>query len=148
MTETPNPSINRYLTDKALDRIDHALGRPFDPTRESFRNYYATDTASPLAAEFDASPNWERGKTAPGGMAYFHVSDAGRAALARHLKGLPGQPRLFTIIFGGFTSSVVAMSRGKARYEKWLSIADLCPDLSFLEFCRVTRVKTGGFTHG
>ena len=30
-------SVNRYLEDKGMDRIDHALGRPVDPMRETYR---------------------------------------------------------------------------------------------------------------
>lgn len=35
-----NPTVNRYLKDKAMDHIDHALGRPVDPLRESYRNHF------------------------------------------------------------------------------------------------------------
>ncbi|WP_319533384.1 hypothetical protein [uncultured Cohaesibacter sp.] len=35
-----NHSVNRSLDDKAMDAIDHALGRPVDPMSESYRNYY------------------------------------------------------------------------------------------------------------
>lgn len=28
--------VNRYLKDKAMDHIDHALGRPVDPMDETY----------------------------------------------------------------------------------------------------------------
>ena len=76
--------VNRYLKDKHFDRIDHALGRPVDPMVKSYRNHFAADAGSDLAAMFRASDHWREGRS-DGDMAYFFVTDAGRAALRDHL---------------------------------------------------------------
>lgn len=136
-----NPTVNRSLKDKEMDRIDHALGRPVDPMRESFRNYFATDESSSFARQFDASPFWEKGKVAPGGMAYFHVSEAGRAALVTHLKKIGDKHRLFSVSYYGYTDTVVGTSAGNAKYQKWLSVSDAWSDLTFAKFARDAKVR-------
>jgi hypothetical protein len=76
-----NPSVNRYLKDKPMDRIDHALGRPIWPMRETYRNHYATDATGTLAIDFAFSAHWQqRGQS--GDMAFFAVTLAGRKARA------------------------------------------------------------------
>lgn len=99
---TDNPSVNRYLEDKAMDHIDHALGRPFDPMAETYRSHFVCDGA--LADEMAASPYWSEAKTLMGGQRAFLVTNAGREALAAHLKALPNQLRKYEIVFDGITS--------------------------------------------
>ncbi|MCL8000024.1 hypothetical protein M8994_17445 [Brucella sp. 21LCYQ03] len=41
MNINDNPTVNRYLKVKALDLIDHGLGRPTFPLQETYRNYFA-----------------------------------------------------------------------------------------------------------
>lgn len=135
-----NPKMDRYLKDKAMDHIDHALGRPFDPTGETYRNYFAIDTGSDLAAQFRASPNWREGRACDD-MAYFFVTDEGRAALAAHLKEIGDKNRMFAVTFDGEACSpVIAESHGKARYQAFLNISD-CWDISFREFCKQVSVR-------
>ncbi len=55
-----NPPVNRYFVDKHFDHIDHALGRPIYPLRETFRNHFATDANGGRATDFDASPHWTK----------------------------------------------------------------------------------------
>lgn len=134
--------VNRSLTDKAMDHIDHALGRPVDPMAESYRNHFATDAGSKLAKEFDASPYWARnGKGSPGGMAFYHVTDEGRAALRRHLREIGDKHRCFDVTYQGQTQTVVAVSAAKAKYSLWLSISDCFCDLTFGKFCRDASVR-------
>lgn len=133
-----NPSVNRYLEDLAMDHIDHALGRPVDPMSPTYRNHFATDGA--LADEFSASPHWEeRGRQ--GSMRHFSVTEAGRAALADHLKSLPIRYSMWEVTFEGHTWNCAAPTRAKARYSEWLSISDSCCDLTFAAFCRNARVR-------
>lgn len=135
-----NPPVNRHLEDEAIDHIDHALGRPLFPLRESYRNYFATSPRGDLAATFERSPYWERTATV-GDMAYFGVTDAGRQVLAAHLASIPRKWRAFEVSFAGFSEIVPAATAGKARYSRYLAITDVLPDLSFAEFARKSSVR-------
>lgn len=135
-----NPSVNRYLKDKAFDHIDHALGRPIDPTRESYRNYFAIGETNTLARGFAASPNWKKiGQRED--MAYFAVTDIGRNALAAHLKQIGDKHRLYDVTYEGQTQAVVAVSAAKAKYGLWLDISDCFCDLTFVKFARAASVR-------
>jgi hypothetical protein len=125
--------VDRYLADKAMDRIDHALGRPLDPLSETYRNHYATDGA--LADEMAASPFWEEGTRRPG-IRFFHVNRAGCEALAKHLKEIGDQHRAFVVTYAGYSNTVIATTREKAKYRRYLEISDVLPDLTFFQFCR------------
>lgn len=137
---TNNPPVNRCLADKAMDHLDHALGRPTFPLRESYRNYFATGIDSALADEFDASPYWHLNGV-DGSMAYFSVTSAGRRALLDHLEALPAPWVAFCVTYAGYSSVVPERSAARARYARYLSIADVCPDLTFIEFAREARVR-------
>lgn len=137
---TDNPSVNRYLEDKAMDHIDHALGRPFDPMVESYRSHFVCGGA--LADQMAASPHWSEANTLPGGLRAFLVTPAGREALAAHLKSLPNPLRKYEVTFEGHRWSCVALSVGKAKYQQWLQVCDCVPDLSFFDFCRAAKVRS------
>lgn len=132
--------VDRYLADKAFDRMDHALGRPLDPCGQTYRNYYAEDEDSALAAEMRGSPHWGGGG-AVCGMAFFHATDEGRRALAAHLKAINDPHRAFVVSFDGFRRAVVSTSPGKAKYAYWLAISDSWSELTFSDFLRSARVR-------
>lgn len=135
-----NPPVDRYLRNAAIDHIDHALGRPIYPLRESSRNYFATDAGGELASAFEASDHW--GLTGVSGdMAYYHVTDAGRRALAEHLAGLDAPWAAFAVTFEGHETVVPAKSSGAARYRHYLRISDAWADLTFADFCRGSTVR-------
>lgn len=136
-----NATVNRYLEDKMFDRIDHALGRPVDPMKETFRNHYATSADGQLAKEFDASPFWTRTCIAPGRMAFYVVTDEGRKALAAHLKEIGDENRLYRVSYQGWETGVAATSAGKAKYSVYLNLTDTDCDLTFAAFCRDARVR-------
>lgn len=132
--------VNRYLKDKDMDLIDHALGRPADPMAETYRNYFAIDTASDIARQFRESPNWREGQSMED-MAYFFVTLIGRSALRDHLKAIGDKHRYFTVTYAGEAlSPVISTSHSKAKYAKWLVFSDLC-DMPFGEFCRRATVR-------
>lgn len=131
--------VNRYLENKAMDHIDHALGRPVDPMAETYRNHFATDDG-PQSAEFMASPHWDFAG-ATGEMLFFCVTETGRRALADYLHQIGDRNRVYMVTFGGYDMPQVATSHAKARYMRWLSISDLCPDLSFRDFMASSRVR-------
>lgn len=139
---TDNPTVNRWLKDKAMDRIDHALGRPVWPLRESHRNHYATCIDSETAKDFDASPFWER-IPASGTMAFYGVTDAGRQALANHLETLDvgERRRAYVVTYEGCSRVVPARSRAHARYAEYLTISDCFSELTFGEFIRNSSVR-------
>ncbi|UOK72983.1 hypothetical protein [Ancylobacter polymorphus] len=133
-----NPRVDRYLDDKAMDNIDHALGRHVDPLGATYRDHFATDGA--LAVEMAASPHWEeRGRH--GDMRLFGVTQAGREALASHLKEIGDGHRSFIVAFDGHETFMASLSAGKAKYSLWLKVSDCWPDLTFSEFCRRARCR-------
>lgn len=130
--------INRCLADKAMDRIDHALGRPLDPHGETYRNHYAISGA--LADEMAASPYWDEGRRILGGLRNFYVNAAGCDALAKYLKEIGDPNRAFVVTFDGHSRTVVAESRDKARYSHYIDVSDCFSDLTFKDYCRRTKV--------
>ena len=134
-----NPRVNRYLKDDALDHIDHALGRPAWPLRESYRNYFATERGGDLACAFEASPHWECRNT-DGRMAYYRVTQAGRLALAEHLASLP-TVHVYIVSYGGYDWNVVGTTPSRARYSYYRDIAESWPDLKFGDFVKKSRVR-------
>lgn len=135
-----NPPVNRYLTDKALDHIDHALGRPMWPLKESYRNYFATGKDGELARRFDASPHWGLSGV-QGDMAYYHVTDEGRAALAAHLAAVGSEWRPYCVSYRGFERVVPAKSPSQARYRYFADLREVAPDLAFVDFATDARVR-------
>lgn len=132
--------VNRYLENKAMDHIDHALGRPVDPLGETYRNYFHVIGDTDLRRYFAHSPHWTcTGHTRDG--AYFAVTDAGREALAAHLKHIGDKNRRFIVSWGGYDMDVIAETPAKARYRKWLDISDTDDSLSFAKFQRQSRVR-------
>ena len=142
--------VNRYLENKAMDHIDHALGRPVDPHGETYRNYFYVVGDTELRRHMAGSPHWKSNGIAGHGE-YFSVTQAGRSALADHLKEIGDQNRRWIVSWGGYDTVVVATSRAKARYAKWLEISDCDPDLKFSRFqreCRVATPSDGSAAHG
>jgi hypothetical protein len=134
-------AVNRYLKDKAMDHIDHALGRPVDPMQDSYRNHFATYLGNPEADEMAASPCWHMGRRSDGGMIFFHVTPHGRKALADHLRAIGDKNRAFIVTWRGYANTVVAETHSKARYSAWLDARDAYEDLTFAEFQRTTSVR-------
>lgn len=146
---TRHLKVNRYLEDKDMDHIDHALGRPLNPLGETYRDHYAIDAGSRYAKAFEASPFWEKAeKSAPGRMLYFYVTDAGRAALAKHLVAIGDKHRQFDVTFEGHTFPVVATSASKARFSAFADISDFRSSLTFAAFCRSSSVRAASKTKG
>ena len=139
----PELRVNRYLKDKAMNLIDHALGHPLDPM-SSYRNHFATSPDSPEAKAFLASLHWEQTGTWPeelGGMAFFAVTDAGRKALAAHLKSIGDEWRAFIVSFEGYDVPIAERTHSKARYAYYLQVSDCWSDLTFKQFCKTAKVR-------
>ena len=136
---TENPRVNRSLDDAMMDHIDHALGRPTFPLRETYRNIFALEYGAEVTRAFERSDLWERAPSY-GGMIFFRVTDAGRRALAEYL-GVTNEWQPFAVTFKGHTRVIAAATASKARYRHYLSIHEVLPDLSFKEFSRDARVR-------
>ncbi len=132
--------VNRSLPDKAMDHIDHALGRPLDPMRKSYRNHFAASQS--LAIEMGKSPYWSFNGRTPGdnALSFFSVTEAGRTALADYLKQIGDPHRAFVVSYRGASTTVVATSPDNARDSYYLDINDVLPDLSYDEFLRGAKV--------
>lgn len=133
-----NPNVNRYLKDKALDLIDHALGRPTFPLKETYRNYFAIDADSDLANNFSKSLNWRKSGQRDD-MAYFAVTDLGRHALEDHLKELPDN-KIFVVSYWEWSKIVTAKSRSAARYDVYRDVSD-ASDIAFVDFLKASSVR-------
>lgn len=138
MNVNDNPKVNRYLKDKAMDRIDHALGRPTFPLEETYRNHFATDADSNRAKEFSKSLYWRKTGQCDD-MAFFAVTDLGRHALADYLKQLPDN-KIFVVSYWQWSKIVTAKSRSAARYDVFCHVSD-ASDISFSEFLKVSSVR-------
>ncbi|ATN32862.1 hypothetical protein ACO34A_03475 [Rhizobium sp. ACO-34A] len=136
-----NPSVNRYFTDKAMDCMDHALGRPADPLLPTYRNHYAIDASCTQAAAFAASPHWQK-MGERDGMAFFSVSQVGKEALSQFLLALERPWKRFEIWFEGYPSVIAAQSRAKARYDAFLRVSDFRCDLTFRDFIKTSAVRS------
>lgn len=134
-----NPSVNRELKDKAMNRIDHALGRPVNPMEESYRNYFYTYKGDEYHSELEDDPNWFKASIGED-WAVYRVTNAGREALQKYLRAIGSKTRLFVVSFNGFEESQVAKTHSEARYLKWLSVSD-CYDITFGEFMKRCRVR-------
>lgn len=138
MNINDNPKVNRYLKDKALDLIDHALGRPTFPLKETYRNYFVTDANSDLAEKFAKSPHWRKCGQRDD-MAFFAVTELGRHALADNLKQLPDN-KIFVVSYWQWSKIVTAKSRSAARYDVFCDVSD-ASDISFGDFLKVSSVR-------
>lgn len=130
--------VNRSLKDRSMDQIDHALGRPLYPLAETYRNFYATDGS--LADEMAASLYWAEG-TRWRDMRRFAVTDEGRKALAAHLREIGDPYRAYLVIFDGHERPVVAAGASKARYDYFLTLREVIPDLKFKDYCKRASVR-------
>lgn len=147
-----NPSVNRSLKDKAMDYIDHALGRPADPMGESYRNYFSIGKASEIAVQMRASGHWTEYSGYSDRDATFCVNKTGRKALARHLKEIGDPNRHFkvSIKLGGHSSQdmdIVATTHSQARWRAFVALRD-CYEMTFLDFvenhlCGVRLARRG-----
>jgi len=131
---------NRYLKDKAMDHIDHALGRPVDPMGETYRNYFYVIGDTELRREMAASLHWTE-DSGQGDGCYFAVTDAGREALAAHLREMGDSHRKWIVSYAGHEMIAVATTASKARYAKWLDISDADDSLTFAKFQRASKVR-------
>ncbi|MDE3874643.1 hypothetical protein ACVII0_002706 [Sinorhizobium meliloti] len=137
---TSNPRVNRYLKDKAMDHIDHALGRPVDPIGETYRNHFATDAGGKQAQQFAASPNWEKVRQRDD-MAFFAVTDIGKWALIDHLKAIGDPWAPYAVTWEGHTVVIAAKSLGNAKYSTYLDVSDSYSELRFVDFVRAAKVR-------
>lgn len=122
-----------------MDRLDHALGRPLDPIAESYRNFYAISGS--IADALAASSCWVETKGPPSSLRYFSVTAVGRERLASHLREIGDPHRAFSVTFNGYTRTVIAKTRDKAKYSAFLDASDVMPDLTFGDFCRRVSVR-------
>lgn len=133
-------SCNRYLADKAMDHIDHALGRPVDPMGATYRNYFYVIGDTELRQHLASSPHWRSERKVCDGE-YFSVTAEGRSALVDHLRAIGDKNRRWIVSWDGYDMPVVAISRAKARYSKWLDVSDVNDSLTFSRFQRESRVR-------
>lgn len=134
--------VNRYIKDNpALNDVDHALGRPFQPF-DTYRSHYATDCPEQVE-EFRKSEWWTEGlhNSKLGTMRFFHVTEKGRKALADELKNTEKYGRLYSITSKGHDGEnlVMAKSPSQAKYKSYCA-ADI-DWMTFVEYCSEIRVR-------
>ena len=139
MVSRQNPSVNRSLANKILDHVDHALGRPTFPMKETYRNHYAISFNSPYRWFFACSEFWQFDGLSDN-MAFYSVTNAGRRALHDHIQQL-GIHKPYIVEYRGYSKVVPAKSAGAARYSCFLDVSDCDDDLTFGEFQRDAKVR-------
>lgn len=137
--------VNRTLPDKAMDNIDHALGRPLDPVKSTYRNRYITGDKT----RFAENPHW-RNVGRIGDLFNFRVTDQGRAALKTYLAEIGDPHKRYDVWFDKYRSddaadfvfmgSVIATTRAKARYKKWRDLYGPM-DCTFTDFMKHSRIR-------
>ena len=132
--------VNRYLKDKAMDHIDHALGRPVDPLEETYRNYFYVVGDTDLRKYMTGSPHWQSDGKVTGGE-YFSVTEAGKKALAAHLREIGDKHRKFIVSWRGYDMPTIAETASKAKYNKWLDVSDIDDSLTFAKFQKTAKVR-------
>lgn len=137
---TSNPTVNRYLKDKAFDNIDHALGRPVDPMAETYRNHYACEKGGVKAAAFKKSRYW-RLTSSTGNMSFYSVTDAGRMALGAHLKEIGDQWGRYSVTWNDETCIIAAISEDDAKKRAYDTASEFFSDLTFRQFGREVSVS-------
>jgi len=117
------------LTPEQIHILQHSLGLSKRHDKP-YRNYYAVYTGSRDVIQ-DLESLVEKGLMANGGkspvnadMIYFYVTEKGRQVA---IENLPGDKR----------------SPGQKRYERFLNLKDVCPDLTFKQFLTDKRWNTG-----
>ena len=126
-----------------LELAHHALGCPDGPHITPYRNYFAIEAETDTGKAFEESPYWETGRTIPGGLTYYRVTDAGRAALwiwlrdRQKAKGL--RPYTVTVWWSYYDAPTnmhtLAKSRSAAKYDAFRQLSDTWCDLTFRQFC-------------
>jgi hypothetical protein len=135
-------TVNRSLEDKAMDNIDHALGRPLDPMGKTHRNFYCEDSGSELARKFRESPFWYEDSIRHE-SSWFMVTDEGRAALRDHLKTIKEPHRAYVVEHSGHQTMVAAKSRSAARAAVFRMVHEVRSSLTFGQFIRTAKVRNG-----
>ena len=128
---------NRSLDDKRMDSIDHALGRPTN-AHDTTRNFFGVEVGCDDARAMKADPYWTHTRDFMG-TSGFAVSEEGKRALAAYLKENWTPPKAYDVTWNGFTETVIAPTRSKAKYQKWLDID--WDDLPFGEFVKTATAR-------
>ena len=106
-------------TEKQLDMLRHMLGinDPAKRVPKPYRNYAAVNPDDPLFVEMDATGLVERYEANCPGSDYhwYRCTDGGRIAAMRSFRKIQYSP-------------------AKRRYIAYLSVSDVCPDLTFRQF--------------
>ena len=136
---TENPYVERFLDDPMLDDVDHALGRPLWPLRETKRNYFGFPAHSDVVDEFDASPYWRRTGLRDE-MVFYDVTDVGRQALVDYLSEHEKHVG-YEVTWNGVSEVFSATSSSQAKYLCFLNVRNAFSNVKFVDFVRNARVR-------
>jgi hypothetical protein len=123
---------NRSLADKRLDSIDHALGRPTN-AHDTTRNFFGVEVGCDDAEAMKEDPYWVHTRDFMG-TSGFAVSEEGKRALMGYLHDNWTPPKSYTVTWNDSAGVVVAPTRSKAKYRRWLDLDFV--GLKFGEFAK------------
>ncbi len=72
-------SINELNDIDELDALQHSLGITTSRSGTEYRNYYAAEADDPLCLTLVSKGDMRIGRTIPGGLVYYHVTEQGKA---------------------------------------------------------------------
>ena len=121
---------NRSLADKRMDSIDHALGRPTN-AHDASRNFFGVEVGCDDAETMKADPYWTHTRDFMGTSGF---AEDGKRALMAYLKENWTPPKSYTVTWNDFAGTVIAETRSKAKYRRWLDLDFV--DLKFGEFAK------------
>lgn len=75
------------ITEDDADTLRHSLGI-VGRKKQPSRNFYATEPDDPQITRLAEAGLMRRGRNIPGGLVYFHVTEAGAAAVGAKLPAL------------------------------------------------------------
>lgn len=109
------------LTQSERDILTHCLGYNYSPRQE--RNQYLAEVGS--AGWHQCWSLVKRGLMSKGGTVNLGVAETVFTATPAGEALVKPKPRI--------------MTRSQRRYDRYLDIREVCPDLSFIEFCKRER---------
>jgi len=109
------------LTQSERDILTHCLGYNYNPRQE--RNQYLAEVGSADCHICMALVS--RGLMTQGGTVNLGVAETVFTATPAGEALVKPKPRI--------------MTRSQCRYDRYLDIREVCPDLSFIEFCKRER---------
>jgi hypothetical protein len=128
--------MNLAITPNQIHILQHAIG--ISDKAWEYRNHYCCDVGDEdVQVLVDLGLMEDRGKvsvTSDSSCRFFMVTEEGKAAAWQHKPAL----KAYDVRCKGFEDAGPcihhAMTAGKAKYDAYLTLSDVCPDVKLIDF--------------